>query len=582
MCGLFASINFNLDEKSINHILDSINFRGPDARQYLKYKNNYFAHVRLSILDLDERSNQPFLSDCGRYLVIYNGEVYNFKELKSDLKKLGYVFNTTSDTEVILKLYQAFSFKMLNKIEGMFSFIIYDKKLDESFIARDHFGIKPLYYSIYGEALFLCSQIKGLLNLKFIDKSTSLEAKDLFHFLGYIPEPLTWFENIKSFPAGHYAIYKKKDGLSLYQYYNLKANFEIQNEYSSCDKEDLFSKVADEIIASLKKHLVSDVEVGLFLSAGIDSSTLLSILSERNINIKTTTISFENNNFNFNEGSAAKKIASYFKSDHTEKTVTMNDFRENTKNIFSAMDQPSIDGINTWFAAREIKKKDIKVVLSGVGADELLNGYSYYRYLRSNIFRNITKFSNYSFMNYLLKIFSSLISLKSQKHKWKILNKVINNPYSFWLLIRVIDTKRNIDNFDYYKDKLQAFISNIDANQLNTFSYLDNSLYLQNQLLRDSDWASMYHSLELRTPYIDKSLILNLSKIKTSLNKYSKKEILLQNKKIHLPKKILDRPKTGFMIPLNKWLDAQDIFKKNENKKLSLSHKVEYLYNQYV
>ena len=551
MCGICGYISFknefNIEE--LEHSVSTLSKRGPDNQNIWTENNMGLGHARLSIIDLSEKANQPMVSASGRFVIALNGEIYNFKQIA---EKYNIKTRTNSDTEIVLEAYEIAGKSILNQLNGMFAFVIYDKHTKELFIARDRMGIKPLHYFFDGKAFAFASEIKALLKIDYIKSNIKLNRSSITQFLnlGYIPEPNTFFENIKKFPAGNYGIFNK-NSLTIKKYWGIEENI---SETTFNDFADSKSKLRELLTQSVKRRMISDVPLGTFLSGGIDSSLITALAQEiSNKPVKTFTIGFKENKFN--EAIYAKKVADYLKTDHHEFIVSENDVLELINDFFHAYDEPFTDssGFPTMLVSK-LARKYVTVVLSGDGGDELFHGYGAYNWakrlnnpvvkgLRKPIASILSKHSNRSkraseLFRYQNKsqIKSHIFSQEQYLFSFPELNKLlVNEPIS--------DINEEIN--------AQRILTKVEEQAIFDLKY-----YLKDDLLTKVDRASMYYSLEARVPMLDHEVVefaINLHpslKIKNREQKYLLKQLLYD----YVPKQYFDRPKWGFAIPLNKWL----------------------------
>ena len=592
MCGFIASFGQNINDYGLKIAFDQLKRRGPDAKGIWTDKKIFLGSRRLAIFDLHERSNQPMKSLCERYILIYNGSIYNYLELRNYLLRSGIRLRTTSDTEVIIELFALEGPNMLKRLQGMFSFVIWDTQTKEAFAARDSFGIKPLYIGFNLSGIILASQVKTILSTNLISKDKDLNSELSFFQFGFVIEPRTWFKNIKSLNPGNYIIIKNNKIICEKRWSNLE-NFWISadKKHKKITKKKLKEIIYSEVTASVNKHLVADVPIGIFLSSGIDSTLLASIASlNRKKNITAITVLFEDfKNSNYDETSKAKKIAQKLGLKHFIFNVTKDDFLRDFPKIIEAMDQPSIDGINTWYASKAAAKLKLKVVFSGLGGDEIFFGYDHFKKipLTYNYFNNAKKIPLvHSFLNYIFKLYS----LMKKDDRWTFISQSSNSIFSLWYLKRSIFTKKYINNENLTSktnnfSKLYNELAKTEnlhdfTNAKIKISYLDSIFYMRNQLLRDSDWASMFHGIELRTPFVDVYL---LSKLKDIMNNYSSlknKEILKLSFDSILPKEFLQKKKTGFQTPIKIWIESY--FQKNsKNYLLNYMLDIRNFFNKY-
>jgi asparagine synthase (glutamine-hydrolysing) len=538
MCGILGEISFY---KKINskinfcNIRDELKTRGPDSSGYWHYKKYInFGFRRLSIIDPKARSNQPFIDPESKSCIIFNGEIYNYKEIKKKLENKGITFFTSSDTEVVLKLYLNEGISGFLKLRGMFAFAIWDQNSKKIIIYRDPLGIKPLYYIKTNSNFYFSSSVKNLLNFTK-SKNININSKNEFLFLGYIVEPDTIFSEIKSLEPGtliEISIYSrkiiKKSVTSVKDiYYDLrfsKVNPEINN----------FKNLLKQ---SIDLHNVADVKVGLLLSSGIDSTFLA-----KNLRIKkfeAFTISFDIfKNTKLDEIPLTKYFCKINKIKLNYKYYSVKEIVGILPDFFKYMDQPSTDGLNTYLVTKFVKSHNIKVAISGLGSDEITCGY--------NIFRR-TKF-----LNFLKKfsMFKFILFFFNQNKYLRFLNIVLKSKNIFGIYLSLRSLKNHFyilsqKSIDTLIKKVNKKIPDIFLNNIyKLISFYENQVYLKNQLLRNSDWAGMANSVEVRVPYVDYFLLKQMNK-ENILAKWNK-DYYFKN---HLPGYIMRKPKTGFNIP---------------------------------
>ena len=595
MCGFIASFGQDINEKGLETAFDQLKRRGPDADGIWKEDNVFLGSKRLAIFDLNERSNQPMISICKRYILVFNGAIYNYLELRNYLSEAGVKLKTMSDTEVILELYALEGPKMLSKLEGMFSFVIWDTKKKEAFAARDPYGIKPLYIGYSFNGIILASQVKTLLLTNLISKDKDLLSQICFFKFGFVKEPRTWFKNIKSLRSGHYIKIKDKKIVDDNNWINFKKFWDLADKNKNkITKDNLKKTIYNELTLSVNKHLIADVPIGLFLSSGIDSALLATLVSlNKKKNITAITVLFEDfKNSNFDESIKATKIAEKLGLKHIIFKVTKDDFFRDLPLIMDAMDQPSIDGINVWYASKAAAKNKLKVVFSGLGGDEIFFGYDHFKKIPSiNKYFNILR--KIPLMNILLENFFKLYSFIKNDDRWKYIIKSSRSVFELWLLKRTIFTEKYIfkEKFLNGEIDLKKFESEIKKedyiysleNPKIKLSYLDSNFYMKNQLLRDSDWASMYHGVEIRTPLVDVNLLKSLKDAMYSYSFLQNKEILKTTFKEILPKEYLQRKKIGFQTPIKIWI-KDNLKIKNKTSKNYLQNymlDIKDLFNKY-
>ena len=562
MCGINGVFNHQSlsDVESKVKQMNSLTMhRGPDFTDTYFDSTVCLGHNRLAIIDLDSKSNQPFVSNDDNIIVVYNGEIYNFIELKKQLSK-SYNFKTDSDTEIIIAAYLNWGINMVAKFNGMFSFALWDKKNEQFFLCRDRLGIKPLYYSEYQESIIFSSSIKAI-NQYYLNK-TSLNQDDFVDFLrfGTVHSPNTFLNEIKSLERASYLIASNEE-TKIVEYWN------FFNNSSYLTKEEPQKKIKNLLLDSVDKRMMSDVPFGVFLSGGIDSSILVAAASKVSTkNINTFSIVFKEKSFD--ERKYSRMMASKYKTNHFELELYPEDILHQIEEPFKFMDHPSVDGINTFFISKQVHKNGYKMAISGAGADELFSGYP--------VFKNSIELSNkkwlFSFPPQLRKLASKLLylykpNLQSEK-MGEILNLKLLELSNFYPIFRKIFSDSSIMNLSSQSFKLKSpypFLwaeNELSFNQrgyktsfLNKVSSLEIETYLQNVLLRDADQMGMANSLEIRVPFLDHSLVeyvLSLSD-KLKYPEYPKK-LLVDSTKGWIPDEIINRKKMGFVFPWEKWM----------------------------
>lgn len=573
MCGLAGALSFSgkIHHERLDALVqvmsDKMIKRGPDAFSiWSNHKNISFSHRRLSILDLDSRSNQPMQSDDNRYTIVFNGEIYNYLELRSQLQSKGHKFKTSGDTEVILKLFETEKETMLGRLQGMFAIAIWDNVKEELFLARDPYGIKPLYYFLDNDLAMFSSQVKAIIATKEVSLKPSFYGQAGYWLLGSVPEPYTWFDEIKSVPAGCYGYLNKFESLHFKKYLDISSAW-INADKSEMSSDEIQNLIAESVSKSVKKHLVSDVPVGLFLSGGIDSSAIAGHVQDLGFNqLNGVTISFDEfKNNHADESPVAKRIADLYGFKHHIYKVQYQEFENDLSDIFNSMDQPTIDGVNTWYASKAISKLGLKVVLSGVGGDELFYGYPSFKQV-PKLLNTISCLNQLPFMLKLAQTVFNYQAARSKNKKWNYISQQAKNIYGSYWIKRGLHTPDDITTLmskNFTEDQVMEirpdeminhFVGDLNSTSDSDVAVMESKLYLRNQLLKDSDWASMAHSVELRTPLVDSKLLFDLSPAIKSFAKFKPKVMLARSSKNKLPDDIIFRKKTGFGIPLGSWL----------------------------
>jgi asparagine synthase (glutamine-hydrolysing) len=536
--------------------------RGPDAEGFWASDGVVLGHRRLAILDLDARANQPMMSTDGRYTIVFNGEIYNFRELRRVLEIDGVAFRTTSDTEVLLALFAREGERMLPRLRGMFAFAIWDAQSRELFLARDPYGIKPLYYTRTKEGLLFASQVKALLASGLVSKEQEPAGLVGFYLWGSVPEPWTLFRDVFALPAGHYLWVRAGVPESPVCWNDIRAHW--QKEGCNVTAQELQERVRQAVNDSVRAHLVADVPVSVFLSGGVDSAAIAGVASGLGANVEGITIGFQEfAGRHDDEVPAAAAIAAHSGLPHYIRRVSRSEFEQDIPRILDAMDQPSIDGVNTWFASKAAAERGYKVVLSGVGGDELFYGYSSFRQIprtsalgqaiaaipgaRALLGAPCAYLAKHRSQPKLAGVPAFMDSLEGTY----FLNRGLFLPEELAALMRA-DIAR--DGLARLGGSPPAMIQADARDGAAAVGLLESTLYLRNQLLRDSDWASMGHSLELRTPLVDAKLLETLGPLVSGFAGGAGKAMLAQSPKKPLPDLVVNRPKTGFSLPMASWL----------------------------
>lgn len=559
MCGIIGYGGFT-KKVSLNKAIGIIKHRGPDDDGVQYFEGAALGNTRLAILDLSKEGHQPMFNQDKSLCIVFNGEIYNFKEVKKLLENK-YHFRSNSDTEVILYAYQHWGFKCLEKLDGMFSFVVYDRKKDLLFGARDRLGQKPLKYFFKNGKIIFASEIKAI--LPFLEEKLRIDeiAIDNFLTLQYVPSPQTGFKNIYKLPAGHFFIYNRGK-LSVQKYWSL--NFNKKLNLSTNEWQEL---VFAEIKRAVKSHLISDVPVGALLSGGLDSSIIVALMSLNSSKpVNTFSIGFDDDRFD--ESPYAEKVAQLYKTKHKQLRITSNDLISNLKKITEIYDEPIADNsILPTTLVSKLASMKVKVALTGDGGDENFAGYERYTFL--NLASSLSKLplTYKGFLSlvgeYVFKLFPS-----KQTERTKRFLSTLGHPfYAKYINYNSFfshDIKHSLYSGDFKKavgenDTYKLFLPYFDStlNDLDNALKVDISTYLPDDLLYKTDSASMVHGLELRSPFLDHLLMEKIAAMPSEmkLKFLTKKKILKQIaiKYNLLPKEIVYRQKHGFTIPQNRW-----------------------------
>jgi len=565
MCGIAGFTRFNSpvgDEATLKKMGRAITHRGPDASGEYLDESVGLCHRRLSIIDLSASGTQPMHSSDNRYVISFNGEIYNFLSLRADLEQQGYQFNTHTDTEVILALYQTEGQSMLSKLNGMFAFAIWDKHDKTLFLARDRVGKKPLYYLNDGKDFIFASEIKSILAIPGIKKALRYDAVYDFFEYQYIPDPKTIFNNIFKLEPGHW-MQVDAQGIKNGQYWDISfAHITAKSE------SQLSGELLDLIRECTHRRMISDVPLGAFLSGGIDSSGVVGLMAEKESKpVTTCSIGFDVEKYN--EVEFARIVADKFKTDHHE-FVVQSTVQDNLEKIVAYFDEPFADQslVPTFFVS-ELARQQVTVALAGDGGDEIFAGYEKYSvdriennlrsifpgFLRRSLFSRLSRLFVNSGHTVFRKAGSLLHSLSLDPARGFYLSNS-NFGDALWNKVINDDTRRALHG--YHPSAItEHFYNKADTdNHVSKILYTDTKTYLPGDILVKVDRMSMAHSLEVRAPLLDYQLIEFAARIPASLklNKGEKKFILKQCFKPILPDDILYRKKMGFSVPLAHWL----------------------------
>ena len=552
MCGITGFVSKKYGESDLIKMTNSLIHRGPDAEGFYfnDEKGVGLGHRRLSIIDLSSSANQPMKSNCGRYIMVYNGEIYNFNEIKKKIRD--YEPKTNSDSEVILAAFDFWGIKFINELNGMFSICIYDKIEDKLYLIRDRVGIKPLYYFFNEKELIFASELKAI-NQILKNKKINYESVSAYLHLGYIPSSYTIYENIFKVKPGSYIEFSNNKIIE-------KSYWDIKDKIHPNTFKDFNSskhKLKSLIQSSVKKRLISDVPIGTFLSGGTDSSLISAIAQEINGSpINTFSVGFED--AKYNESHHAKKVAKYIGTNHKEFILKEIDAMTELESIMENFDEPFADSsaLPTLLVSK-MAKKHVSVCLSGDGGDELFMGYGSYNW--ANRFSNPFIWRSRRHISWLLS--------QSNNERKKRASLVFNSPSKNWkshifsqeqcfFCEKEINSLIDKSKFPIIDEINKIKPLNRKLNNSEKQAFFDLKNYLVDDLLVKVDRSSMYASLEARVPILDHNIIeyaVNIDR-KLKSNKGVQKHILKEILYDYIPKEIMDRPKWGFSIPLDNWL----------------------------
>ena len=554
MCGISGIISkVKNKEELIKGMNDKIIHRGPDAEGIYKSKSVAFGQRRLSIIDLTDNGNQPIYNEDKSIVVVYNGEIYNYKDLREELIASGHKFTTNTDTEVLVHGYEEWGYELPTKLRGMFAFSIYDTKKDEVFIVRDHFGIKPLYYYQNDEVFLFSSEIKSFMAVPSFKKELNKEMLGAYLTFSFTPGKRTFFKDVYKLEPGHYLVYDvKKNAYKDTKWFSYK--------FDKTDKsyEEIVEDISKMMKSSVNHHLISDVEVGSFLSSGVDSSYLVSLAKPN----KTYTVGYTNKKYS--EIDNAADLTNRLGITNTSSLITKEEYMEALKSVYYHMDEPTTDAcsIAVYFLSK-LASKDVKVVLSGEGADEFFGGYNSYDdhpytklplWIRKTVAAICKVLPKNKITRYLIRrglsIEESYVS--------------INRNFYDDELVDVLKYKDYLKNKDILKDTFKEYEK---ESELNKKQAVDIRYWLADNILLIVDKMTMAFSIESRTPFTD----IEVFKLASTLPKEYKirnkmtKSSLRDAAKKDIPNDSYKKKKLGFPVPVREWIKEDDFY--NEIKK---------------
>ena len=580
MCGIAAIFAYKDDSpvarEELIRIRDSMITRGPDSAGEWFSPNGQVAlgHRRLSIIDLSEKAAQPMLSSGGHCVISFNGEIYNYKELRKALEVKGCRFFSHSDTEVLLHLYKEKGERMLEELRGMFAFALWDGDKKAMFLARDPYGIKPLYYADDGRTLRVSSQVKALLASPKVSRIKEPAGIVGFFLYGNVPEPYTFYQEIHAVPAGSF-LWVDGRGLSKpTRYFSIAQIYsEAKASQGKLHRAEIPERLRDALRESIRYHFTSDVPVSIFLSSGIDSGSLVGLAKDVGIkDITTITLKFvEFSGHENDESLLAEEVSRTYDTKHFTCQIEKSAVKNALADIVEVMDQPTIDGINTYLISMLASKMGFKVALSGLGGDELFGGYPSFRDIPRWV-RTTAVFASIPFFGYLSRRLisslipdgvspkiSGLIEYGSAYEGAYLLRRGLFMPWEIPALIGEEQAAAGMKKLDPLRS-IRSQLQPDPSTDFGRVASMESTMYLRNQLLRDADWAGMAHSLEIRVPFVDIHLLKKIAPLLLSLNGGGGKNLLAQTPSSPLPHKVLNRKKTGFSVPMNEWLKSDTTF----------------------
>jgi asparagine synthase (glutamine-hydrolysing) len=573
MCGLTGIFSYNSGAQHVNEgellrMREAMVTRGPDGSGlWISVDRQVgLAHRRLAIIDTSKAGAQPMSTLDGDLCIAYNGEIYNYRELRKELQAKGCRFITQSDTEVLLHLYRQYGREMVRKLRGMYAFALWDEEKRGLFFARDPFGIKPLYYSDDGATVRVASQVKALLAGGAVDTSPDPAGHVGFFLWGYVPDPHTLYRGIRALPAGT-SLWIDAGGCGApHPFFNIRESLILAEERAKAGTtSSIPGQLQETLMDTVQHHLIADVPVGVFLSSGLDSTTLASLVRENGSDgLRTVTLAFnEYRNKAEDEAPIAELVAARLGARHETRRVGREEFETEFVRFLSVMDQPSIDGLNTYFVSKAAADTGLKVAISGLGGDELFGGYPSFNDIPRTV-RWTHPFTCVPALGKTFRLVSAPVLKQHTSPKYAGLLEYGGSYGGAYLLRRGLFMPWELPEF------LDGELVREGWGELRTLSRLDESSfgissaylkivalemgwYMRNQLLRDSDWASMAHGLEIRVPFVDIYLLQKLAPLLASPERPGKRELAMVPKN-GLPEEVVSRKKTGFSIPVQEWL----------------------------
>jgi len=570
MCGIAGAFAYRaeappIDRADLVRVRDAMIARGPDgAGLWLADDGRVgFGHRRLAIIDLSEGGAQPMLDPETGNWICFNGEIYNHQQLRARLNRDGIATRTSSDTEVLLKLYAERGEEMFSELRGMYAFALWDARRRELLLARDPFGIKPLYVADDGATVRFASQVKALLQAP-IDREPEPAGHAGFLLWGSVPEPYTLYRSIRALPPGHWQRFGAERPGRPVRFTSIVDALRHLPAAAGPQTGAALEQISAAVKDSVAAHMVADVPVGVFLSAGLDS-TMLAACAAAAGELRTLTLGFsEYADGPHDEAALAGEVADLLHARHAVHRISARDFQNDRQQLIAAMDQPSIDGINVWFVSKAVAAQGLKVAISGLGGDELFGSYPSFRQVpglvklmrRAPMGERIGPLLRRLAMPFVPALpspkYASLVEYGHSLPGAYLLRRGLHMP---WELTRLMDPEMAKDGLEELAtmDRLDASIDGLESDRL-AVSALEMQWYMRNQLLRDADWAGMAHSLEIRVPLVDLHLLQQFVEL-PDLDADNEKRTIVRRVAPGLPEVVLNRPKTGFAVPIHQWLN---------------------------
>jgi asparagine synthase (glutamine-hydrolysing) len=577
MCGIngifaYHSASSLPKEAELLATRETMRSRGPDGAGawWSGDRRCGLGHRRLSIIDLSERASQPMVSSDGHLVIVFNGEIYNYPQLRTELESKGVRFRTNSDTEALLHLYTREGANMVQRLRGMFAFAIWDEQKRGLFLARDPYGIKPLYTANDGWTFRFASQVKALIGGGKVSRDPEPAGIVGFHLFGNVPEPFTLYRDVRALPAGH-TQWVDSAGPREPKLFSSLAEVLSEGSAYPTPSAELREQVRRGVLDSVRAHLLADVEVGVFLSAGVDSGALLGCMRDAGqSDIRAITLAFDEfRGTAEDEAPLASRVSDHFGAHHVVRRLSQEEFLHDLPAILEAMDQPSIDGVNTWFVAKAAKEAGLKVALSGLGGDELLGGYPSFTDVprwrrRFGMLARVPAAG--SLARRLIRTFAPDLARRRPKSlgileyssSWAgayLLRRGLFLPSELPDMMDSEIAREGMRRLDPMA-RLGMSLKPDPGSDIGRVCVLESAHYMRNQLLRDADWAGMAHGLEIRVPLVDFALLRELAPVIPSIVPGEGKAALAAAPKAALPQEILLRAKSGFGVPTGAWINA--------------------------
>ena len=572
MCGICGIVGPSFPEEEgrevVGRMMATMPHRGPDDSGLESFPSVCLGMTRLSIIDRSPRGRQPMSNEEGTVWLVCNGEIYNFQDLRADLIRRGHQFRSYTDTEVIVHLYEEYGEGCLEHLRGMFAFILWDATQRKLLLARDRLGIKPLYYARVKDGVLFASEIKALLASGLVKPELDVTALDHYVGFGYVPTPWTLVRSIRSFAPGEMGVVRNAD-LTLRRYWTFP-----EEGATDCKGEEIVPRVRNLLEESIRLHRVSDAPLGAFLSGGVDSTAVVALMAQiQDDPIRTVSVGFDDGGAQFDETPYATLVANRFHTEHTEIRVSGKDLRDELDAITWYMDQPSFDGINTYFVSKAARQAGLTVAISGLGGDELFGGYESYDLipkwsmpivlwgqlpsrLRSWVGTSLGTMARLGNSRGRAQKIGRLPWVRSPLDLYALARMNLWRPerheiYSDWLLSELNGHGGSQEALELLRSRVQ-----VDDKPWRMVHRLEMEVYLTWRLLRDTDVMSMAHSLEVRVPLLDHRLVEFVFGLPGGWERqfgYPKRLLTLGLSDL-LPPEVLRRPKRGFELPMAYWM----------------------------